>query len=258
MAIPDFFDPELPYNASTLAPKEPDYMTTFHEWKANPSPATRSSVLKAVDPIISGAIRNYGSSPTLKGQAKLLTLKALDTYDPGKGNLKNHLVSHLSGLQRVAAKNDQIIGIPERIAIDQSAIRHAETELENELGRAPNDMEIADHTGISLKRLGHIRNAKPGINSSRFVDEKGDIFSPASTRPDDDPNDDIWQTMVYYDLNNTDKLIMEHSLGLRGKQVLENRELARILGITPGAVSQRRSRIQAMLDERYTHSVFGE
>jgi DNA-directed RNA polymerase specialized sigma subunit len=50
---------------------------------------------------------------------------------------------------------------------------------------------------------------------------------------------------------------MEHTLGLNGKKVLANTEVAKRLSISPGAVSQRKSRIQSRLDEFYDINPFG-
>ena len=63
--------------------------------------------------------------------------------------------------------------------------------------------------------------------------------------------------MVYYDLDDTNQSIMEYTLGLHGAPVLENREIANRLGITAGAVSQRKAKIQAMLDEQFMVDPFG-
>jgi len=258
MPLPDYLDKTLPFASASLKPAPSDYSTEFTAWKAKPDKTTMQTLLSAVGPVISGAVKGYGDSPTLRGQAKLLAVKSFDTYDPERGPLKNHLISHLSGLQRLSAKNDQIISIPERIAIDQSHLRSAEKDLENSLGRSANDRELAERTGISLKRIGYIRGARGGISTSKMVDADGAAFSPASTRPGDDAMGDMWHEMVYHDLSDIDKVIMEHSLGLRDKPVLENRQLAVKLGISPGAVSQRKAKIQASLDERYTHSIFSE
>jgi len=51
-------------------------------------------------------------------------------------------------------------------------------------------------------------------------------------------------------------LIMDMTLGRNGKRRTPTQEIARKLGITPGAVSQRAAKIQTMLDKRYTQGGF--
>jgi DNA-binding Lrp family transcriptional regulator len=55
---------------------------------------------------------------------------------------------------------------------------------------------------------------------------------------------------VYGDLDNTNKLIMDMSLGRNGRKQTSVQEIARRLNITPGAVSQRAAKIQQMLNQR--------
>jgi DNA-binding NarL/FixJ family response regulator len=50
---------------------------------------------------------------------------------------------------------------------------------------------------------------------------------------------------------------MEHTLGLHGKKVLSNQEIARKLRLTPGAVSQRKATIQQLLNQEQELSPFG-
>ena len=66
----------------------------------------------------------------------------------------------------------------------------------------------------------------------------------------------FWVELVYSDLDETDQLILAHTLGLRGREVLQNQQLAKKLGISPGAVSQRKQRIQRLLDREQQLSPF--
>jgi hypothetical protein len=50
---------------------------------------------------------------------------------------------------------------------------------------------------------------------------------------------------------------MEHTLGMNGRRALNNTDLARKLGKSPGAISQAKARIQTMLDQGEELSPFG-
>ncbi len=256
-------DPTFPFASSgqTDAGKlEPDISDAFHTWKADNSPATRGLLLNKVKPILDSAVYSYagaGASPHVKGQAKLMALKAFGTYDPTKGNMRTHLLSQLRGLQRVSAQGNQIISIPERVALDRRHLMETEGSLRDELGRDPSDMEVASRTGLSLKRLGYIRGAASGVNSGSILDDEGEVYSPASTVPGAQGKDEAWAEMVYHDLGDIDRTIMDYTLGLRGAQQLSNMDLAARLNLSPGAISQRKARIQGMLDERFQIDPFG-
>ncbi len=231
---------------------EPDYAETFNAWKATPGPATNGAMLKAVRPVIDTAVTSYGGgsqSPLLASRARRIVLDALPTYDPAKGPLKIHLDNQLRGLRRVSAQQDQIINIPEQVRLDQHHVYQAENRLRDSLGRDPTDEELSDDTGLSGRRLGYIRGANGGMpegSLERTTGDGDDAYSPAVKASDDD----AWNSFVYGSLAPRDQLVMEWSLGLNGKKKLAATDIARKLGVTPAAVSQRRARIQSLLNQR--------
>lgn len=257
-------DGPLPFanEGQNQARLETDYRDAFEGWKKSPTPTTRGQLLKTVQPVVDRAVYTYAgkqASPSVKGQARLLALQAFDSYDPRKGNMRNHLMGQLRGLQRYAGQQNQIISIPERIVLDRRHLVEAEDQLRDNLGRDPSDLEIADHTGLSLKRINHIRGASPGIAASSLVDpETGEPLSPASTIPGHNQNDDALRQFIYYDLDNIDRVVMDYTLGLHGSPQLPNTEIAKRLGLTAGAISQRKAKIQAMMDEAMQMELFGE
>lgn len=254
-------DDTLPFASESKQNRlEPDFDEAYQGWQQEDNPQTRGALLRRAQPVIDKAVYTYAgknASPAVRSQARMMALDAFKSYDPNKGSMKNHLLANLRRLQRTAAQGQQIISIPERVALDRRHLREAEEALRDNLGRDPSDAEIADHTGLSLKRIGHIRRAAAPVNTGSILDEQGEVFSPASRTPGDDRNDDAWTQMVYYDLDSTNQAIMDYTLGLHGAPQLENREIANRLGITPGAVSQRKAKIQAMLDERFMVDPFG-
>jgi len=232
---------------------EPDLVGPYEAWKTEQTPQRAGELLKAVEPTISASLRTYGTqkSPTLRSRARILALDAISRYDPTKSAMKTHLMSQLQGLRRYAAKEQQILSVPEQVGLNLGHLRASENELQDKLGRDPSDVELADHTGLSLKRIAYIRKARPSWSESSMVrpsDEGEDVFAPAVQQRGTGVRQ--WHELVYHDLDGRDQLIMEHTFGMHGKPVLTNQLLAKKLGVSPGAVSQRRARIQAKLDLR--------
>lgn len=145
------------------------------------------------------------------------------------------------------------MSIPEQVALDLGHVRESENFLRDKLGRDPSDSELADHTGLSLRRLTYVRRARPAYAEGSMVrpteDGGDDLYSPA-VRSRGNGALQQWHEFVYHDLDARDQLIMEHTLGMHGKRVLSNQDVAKRLGISPGAVSQRKARIQQKLDMR--------
>jgi DNA-directed RNA polymerase specialized sigma subunit len=253
-------DPTLPFASSSDAGKlEPEYESAFTAWKQKATPQTRSELLRQVDPVIQTGIKSYGGpsrgSPNLRSQARRLALTSFDSYDPAKGSLKTHLLSNLRRLQRTGAQEAQVISLPERVALDKKHLDETENELRYKLGRDPSDMELADYTGLSLKRVGYVRQAKPVASASQIEAASEDASMPASEIPGIDQMAGAWENFVYYDLDPMDQAIFDMTLGRHGRNKMSTTEIARRLGLTPGAISQRAAKIQQKLDERFTQSV---
>lgn len=251
-----------PFSGQTMYGAAPDFDTLYPEWQKNQTPEMNTKVLGAVQPIIDTAISSYaaaGASPTIKSRARLMALKALNTYDPKKGNVKTHLLSQLQSLRRLSAKEQNIISLPEQAGLDFQRLSAAENELRDALSRDPSDDELADMTGLSTRRIKKIRSfqqpVSEGMTAARSaMSEDNANTDVASTLPNYTKQTDAWLNFVYDDLTPTDKLIMDMTLGRNGRRRASTQDIARRLNITPGAVSQRAAKIQAMIDTRYEHN----
>lgn len=234
---------------------ESELEAPFKAWQRTGHPEHTGQLLRAVSPIIDTAIKSYGGhaakSPTLHSRARRLTVDAFHSYDPVKGSMRSHLLSHLRRLQRVAADELQPLKTPEQVSLDHFHLHRAETDLKDRLGRDPSDAELADESGLSLKRIKYVRQLRPVIaEGSVFRGENDEPFPIA--RDMSDENERAWAHLVYHDLDSpVDQAIMDHGLGLHNRQRVGIAELAKRLRLTPGAVSQRAARIQNLLDERF-------
>jgi DNA-directed RNA polymerase specialized sigma subunit len=247
-----------PRSITGVAPEFDDLYTT---WQTTKTPENNTKVLAALQPVIDTAVSSYGganATPNLKSRAKLMALKALDTYDPKRGNVRTHLLSQLQSLRRLSAKEQHIISLPEQVGLDFQKLTLAENELTDALGRDPTDDELADHTNLSTRRIRKIRAFNQPLaegSVSRVTEESagGDV---ASHIPGSNRGTDAWMNFVYDDLGPTDKMIMDMTLGRNGRRRASTQDIASRLKITPGAVSQRAAKIQQMLDKRFDYGGF--
>jgi hypothetical protein len=236
---------------------EPRFAPAFHAWSADPSPARAGEFLKTIDPVIQEGLSVYGganANPMMRSRARQIALDAARKYDPARASLKTHLMAHFQGLRRYGAQQTQVIHVPEAVALDQQHLVTAETELRDRFGRDPSDLELADHTGLSRKRIAHIRGYRPAVSEGQLAvsgdeDEEGGAgggFEPAVEGPD---RSMLRAQFLYHDLGPHDQVILEYGMGLNGNPRLPAAQIARRLRISPGAVSQRAARIQQQLDE---------
>lgn len=254
---------DMPFTAKAQKPSktmlEPEFEPHYQAWKDAPTPRNTANLLAAVDPVISAGLRTYGggsaTSPLLRSKAKLLSLSALERYNPEVSKLRTHLMINLQGLNRARAAEESLISVPERIRLEQGKLREATGQLADYLGREPSDAEISAKTGLSLAKLAALRKVRPAVATGQLLSpsddgDEAELFSPGIVPRGDDAK--TWMRFVYHDLDPYDKVILERAAGLHGKQVLPKKQIAALLGITPGAVSQRLARIQEKLDTRDT------
>lgn len=241
----------------------PDKLETYYQepyqaWKSKPSPNTTGNLLRAAKKDIEKGISLHVGrpNPLIRSQAKRIAIQAFESYDPTKNvKLSTHLINNLQGLKRITRKQTQILKVPERVSMDQNRVRLAEQELLDDTGREPSMQELADYTGLSTKRLQYLQNFKPAISEGSLEQEGEDNqeFAPAIKSINDR---DPWLDIVYGDLDPVNQKIMEWTLGLNGQPVLQNQQIADRLRITAGAVSQRKNKIQSLLDMGAERSPF--
>lgn len=240
---------------------EPDFVDPYNAWKADPSPAQNAAMLKALHPVIEGAVRTHVGEPhpLIMGRARRMTLEGLKGYDPARGRLQTHLYNHLQGLKRVARQQSVVLKVPERVQLDRQLLQTAEQDLAHRLGREPTDDELADHTGFSPRRLARVRSYNPAVAEGTVESahpEAQEVFG-GTRLPGQRQKLPPWHAVIYDELSPFDRKVMEYAFGLNGRRPLANQDIARKLGRSPGLISQRKAHIQKLLDQGDELSPFG-
>lgn len=224
---------------------EKELAEPYQAWKTGRSPAINRAMLDALRPTIDKGINIHlpgQNNPLLVSQAKLMSLKALDNYDPEKAALGTHVINTLQGLKRQNSKMTSLLKVPERAAQEHGAILGATRELTESLGYEPEDRQIADHLGINISRIRKLQGLQHGVNEGAFDNDNMYASSTGNRMPS------IVIDLVADDLRPMDRRIMNHTLGLQGAETKSTGELARMLKVSPGYISQRRRMIQEMID----------
>lgn len=237
-----FLDPEADNKL------EASYAEPFRMWQAQPDKANTGNLLRAIEPEIRrGVFAHVGAdNPLLKSRARKLALQSLKNYDPTKAKLGTHVVNSLQGLKRINRKQTDIIAVPERLSYDRQQIERLSQELEDDMGRAPSTAELADYTGFSVKRINRALNSQMALSEGVYAKNTQGDSANMAVNPTQDSN---WAEVLYYDLDPTNQKILEWTMGLNNSPMLPNKEIARRLRLTPGAITQRKQRIQQQLDE---------
>jgi DNA-directed RNA polymerase specialized sigma subunit len=221
----------------------------FEAWKAKPSPERMGEFLDKAQPVVNAAIRSYGQgNKALESRARLLIADAAHKFDPERGvKLKTYLMTQLQPLTRYAKEYNHAARVPERVNTDLFTVNQSHQEYYDRFGREPSDKELADITGLSMRRIAHVRKfSKPEMGESTLVDDEGAIMYPGTEEADPDK---ILLEYVHNDLDPVDQKIMEWRTGLYGKKQVSNNEIAKRLKLSAGAVSQRAAKIAARVKQ---------
>lgn len=240
---------------------EPQFKEDFDNYITYHDVTSRAKLMKVLNPIIQQSVIAAGgdpSNPVTMAKAKMMVLAGLKSYDPTKSTLKNFLYSHLRGLNRSLGAANNIIQTPETVILDRNKIARAELELFDKLGRFPNTNEVADYTGLSVKRIEKLRKADIPLTEGQVSSVLGEGNVPDSKRLGDTTKDDSWLEYVYDSVDNRQKAIMERLYGMHGNPVMAAQDIAKKLRITPAAVSQQRKKIDSFINSEDKKVIFGE
>lgn len=248
---PDIFGTDFGF--SKVVKKRQEEHTSLDDsyefWRKNKAPRNMNQLLTAAKPVLNQAITSFArGDAAYMGRARKLAIGAFKTFDKSRGTkLRTHLMIRLQPLQRSYTKRTSVLSVPERVQLDRYRLDQAEQVLQDELGREPSDSEIADHTGLALKRIAHVRAFARGVLSEgQLTTPESGLKLPGASQV---TPDDIWVEFVHHDLGPVDQKIMEWKLGIYGKKRRSTNEIARRLGVTPSAISQRAARIAAKLEQ---------
>jgi DNA-directed RNA polymerase specialized sigma subunit len=249
------FDTRSPTGVTT---KPPEMYPEYEAWKKKPGPATMTPLVMRLSPTIDSALRGYGlqDDSMMRNAARIHVSEAVQSYDPKKGaSLDTFVRTELQRLQRINAQRRSPIPVPEGALTDIKTIDTYEDELDHELGRPPTVFELADRSGISIKRIETLRKKYKPVVTDMSGTHSSDDDSPFLLPAQQFDRDQFAINMAYYDADPIDKKIMEWSLGLYGSKKLNKVQMAKKLGVSVPAISKRAQGIQGRIEEHRKYAV---
>ncbi len=231
-------------------------LTPYDKWSKDPTPDNMSEILTSLDPVISREIHRYtGPKSLLRGKAKSLAIQAVRNFDSSKGaKLHSWVTTQLQQLNRYG-QSLRPIYVPEVSSRESSELNTVSTRLSDELGRQPSHDEIADETGLSVRKVQRLLKAKPAIlsESQLFTDPESGLTSLPATSEVDVIGESA--EVMYPSFSERDKLIYDYKTGKGGKPPLNNLAIARKLGVTPALISQRTKDMAQRILEGQSHVI---
>jgi len=216
----------------------------WEEWKFNRNIRARDELLKSLRPLLAKEINKFSTSPiprpALETEAKVLALKAFETYDPKRAQLNTHVTNHLKHLQRYVLTYQNIGKIPEHRGLAIGKFQTTKETLMEELDREPTLVELADALHWPLAEVERMQTElRRDLNMARAMqEEESGQFFDLLQKPGQDPLKEAIE-YVYFDASPEDKKILEYAFGIGGQQILRPREIAQKLNRTENYIRTR-------------------
>jgi len=223
----------------------------YDAWLADPTPDTMAGVVKALDPVLVTEVQHYsGPKPLLRAKAKSLAVKAVKSYDPAQGaQLRSWVTTQLKPLSRYSQRM-RSVQVSEMASRQAAELHTMGQRLAEDLGREPTDDELADSTGLSLRRIEYLKsNVKPSLTESQLTKPTSEGEEGALPAVTTSNVAQLSADAVYQGLGPREKAIFDWKTGAHGKQQLSNQDIARRLGVTPALVSQISERISKQIQD---------
>lgn len=225
-------------------------LALWGQYKKTGQPGDRDKLLAHLEPLVQRQAAKWaGNVPknTLVTQARLLTAKGIDSYDPNKGTaLSTHVVNSMAPLSRTVYTYQNTARIPEHITLKLNAYHTAKDHLVTTLGRDPNAEELHQELGWDVNELNRMENyaRKDLVESVGGLDDKFHTGNGTT-------EDDILATL-YFSLTPDEKELFEYTTGYNGKPVLDNTKLQEKLGISQAQLSYRKTLLKNKIAQLQT------
>lgn len=216
-------------------------------WKTNGmQPEHLEPLLKSLDPIVQKGMNRYRNleipQKALEFKHRKLVIDALKSYDPAKGaGIHTHVTYALKQTDRFIKKHQNFARIPENVSRHIGAYDASKAELTDKLGHEPDDLSLAEHSGLSLKMIKTINKSR-----RKGLIESGGENDVNLARSTHDREMEV-ALLIYPQLTPEERRVHELSVGLNGNPKLKPGEIAKRLGFDGSKVSKlRRSIVEKM------------
>jgi DNA-directed RNA polymerase specialized sigma subunit len=231
---------------NSVADKDLDLWRAWHRTRAMHD---LEALMAHVAPILRTEASKYANvvSPALlDAEAKVIALKAFETYDPARAQLNTHLVESLRKLSRMAYDRQSTVHVPEHQRLAYHQYLRAKADLEDRLGYPPSVEHIADHLGLPVDRLHKVI----GTAGKRELVESGEGPSFQAAHDDTESIE-----FAYHGMTPLQKDIFDYRTGLHGKPELANPAICKALNIPQWKLSAELTTIKAQLERAHaTHA----
>ena len=215
---------------TNMLTRQDEDLALWKQWKSGNDMIARNKLMTRLEPLIQSEVNKWGQAvprQALESKAKLLTLEALESYDPKRGAaIGTHVTSRLRKLSRSVYPYQNVARVPENQQLYFHTYNVASNKLQDSSGRDPSVDELADELGWSQKRVTHFQNA---FARRELVESEGAYW--------EGERDEGIIDFYHHGLAPRDKQIFEDIVGYNGKIPMKNPELMTKYNMTQAQLS---------------------
>lgn len=213
-----------------------DDLTIYKKYQSGDKGAY-GDAFKTYEPLINSAVTQYKGTglpeDALRMEAKKIIMASLKTYNPDMGNMTAHIQNNMKSMFRETNKASQIY-IPDARAPLYRKFKDMQDNMYAELKRHPTDSELADALKIGVK---DVRRLAKETGASIVADSNFEQDDYAANTAEDEKS--LMSAVRRSISDPTDQKVWD--MAMRGKAT--NEAIGGELGITEGAVRQRKSKL---------------
>ena len=185
--------------------------------------------------VFAGRVRDIPPA-AIRAEFNNRAVQALETFDPNRGTkLTTHIGHQLKRAQRFVTTYQNPGRIPETRIYDIRELQDAEQRLDDRLGRAPTQLELADKLKWSPRQVDLLqREVRKALPTGQFEHDPSS-FVPSRQK-------EVLR-LLPYELTNEERSVFEYIYGVGGKPKLGPGAIARKLGISAPKVSRLKKTI---------------
>lgn len=219
----------------------------WQKWHQSKSSTDLEALLRELNPLIQAEVNRRSGTlnrGTLQTQAKILTVKALESYDPIRGvKLSTHVTNQLQKLSRMNYANQNAFRVPEQNMLQFQTYQVAKDQLEGTMGRAPTVDELSDELRWSSKRVLQMQRC---VDGSELL-ESGVAPTGVFTASTHDPR----LGYAYHSMSPRQQEVFRYTTGFEGAERLTGAQMMKQLDLTQGQLSYEKLKVKKVLQDAY-------
>lgn len=223
-------------------------LETWSAWdRSGRTPDAMEPLLDRFEPMIEQHYRRYAGHVNIPDVAVRADLEnrfaqAVRSYRPEMGTqLGTHVWTHLKGVHRFVTQHQNMARIPENQVGRIGQMTAAVHELQEDLGRVPDNVALASRMNWSPTQVKRLRRSlRRDLSSAQFQTPVGTIMPSR------------WEAikrLLPAELTPEQKFVFQHTTGAGGSPILQAQEIARRLRKSNAAVSRIRADIANRLEQ---------